>query len=191
MRWGTNAVKNVSVEYPPGSGIFFFTADFSESGGTTHECQFAGGDSGGAVFSKNGDVWELAGIQVTRTLYEGQPWETALFGNENWSAQLAEYRDQILSIVAEPACDNGVDDDGDGFCDTVTGTCTDGSTPGDPGCDDWDDPFETSDALPCDDGFDNDGDELIDYPDDPGAGPPPGAPRLLGARTASTTMATG
>jgi hypothetical protein len=152
MRWGNNAVKNVSVEYPLGSGIFFFTADFSEFGGTTHECQFAGGDSGGAVFSKNGDVWELTGIQVTRTLHNGQPNETALFGNENWSAQLAEYRGQILSIVAEPACDNGDDDDGDGLIDSD-----------DPGCDDLLDAFETSDALPCDDGFDNDDDGRVDF----------------------------
>jgi hypothetical protein len=33
----------------------------------------------------------------------------------------------------------------------------------DPGCDDLLDAFETSDALPCDDGFDNDGDGWIDF----------------------------
>jgi hypothetical protein len=153
MRWGTNAVKSVSVEYPLGSGIFFFTTDFSESGGTPHECQVAAGDSGGAVFSENGGVWELTGIQVTRTVYDGQPYDTALFGNESWSAQLSEYRDQILSITAEPACNNGVDDDGDGLIDH----------PDDPGCDDLLDPFETSETLPCDDGFDNDGDGGIDF----------------------------
>ncbi len=35
---------------------------------------------------------------------------------------------------ALPQCNNGLDDDGDGFCDTIGATCTDGSTPGDPDC---------------------------------------------------------
>ncbi len=161
LRWGTNQVKSVSVEYPAGSGAIHFTADFSEFGGTTSECQFAGGDSGGAVFSESGDVWELAGIQVLRTAYPGQPAETALFGNESWSAQLSEHRAEILSIVAEPACDNGVDEDGDGLTDLD-----------DPGCDGPDDAFETSDSLPCDDGADNDADGRIDF--DPATAADPG-----------------
>jgi hypothetical protein len=155
MRWGTNRVKNVSVEYPAGSGIFFFTVDFSGSGGTDHECQVASGDSGGAVFSENGGTWELTGIQATQTVLPGQPDSTALFGNESWSAQLSDYRDQILRIIAEagPACSNGIDDDGDGLVDH----------PADPGCLDADDAFERSASLPCDDGFDNDGDRGVDF----------------------------
>jgi hypothetical protein len=36
--------------------------------------------------------------------------------------------------VCSPQCSNGLDDEGDGFCDTSSSTCTDGSTPGDPQC---------------------------------------------------------
>jgi hypothetical protein len=164
VRWGTNQVKDVWVEDDLGGFTWVFTVDFSELPGT-NECQVAIGDSGGAVFSKNGDVWELTGIHLTRTLYDeqGQPTESALFGNESWSGQLSEYRDQILEIVAEPACADGMDDDGDGLVDH----------PDDPGCDDELDPFETSDALPCDDGFDGDGDGGTDF--DPATYADPGS----------------
>ena len=37
----------------------------------------------------------------------------------------------------------------------------------DPGCDNGSDTSELSSALKCDNGIDDDGDGLIDYPDDP------------------------
>jgi hypothetical protein len=55
------------------------------------------------------------------------------------------------------ACQNGVDDDGDGQIDGD-----------DPGCDSFSDPEETDASLPCDDGIDNDGDGFADSPPDPG-----------------------
>jgi hypothetical protein len=61
-------------------------------------------------------------------------------------------------------CDDGLDNDGDGFCDTV-GPCTDGSTPGDPGCTSATDPDETHPALICDNGLDDDGDGWTDTAD--------------------------
>jgi hypothetical protein len=61
-------------------------------------------------------------------------------------------------------CDDGLDNDGDGFCDTV-GPCTDGSTPGDPGCASATDPDETDPALICDNGLDDDGDGWTDAAD--------------------------
>jgi hypothetical protein len=40
-----------------------------------------------------------------------------------------------LESVEPPAeCEDGLDNDGDGFCDTLSSTCTDGSLPGDTGC---------------------------------------------------------
>jgi len=60
-----------------------------------------------------------------------------------------------LAVI--PACDNGVDDDGDGVRDAA-----------DPGCADADDLDEHAPAFPCDDGIDGDADGLIDYPRDPG-----------------------
>jgi hypothetical protein len=63
---------------------------------------------------------------------------------------------------AEPpaACDDGLDNDGDGATDH----------PDDPGCADADDDSEKDDTgtYPCDDGADNDADTLVDCPDDPG-----------------------
>ncbi len=52
----------------------------------------------------------------------------------------------------EPACRDGVDDDGDGLTDTD-----------DPGCATQWDASERSLELPCDDGVDNDGDGVVDF----------------------------
>jgi hypothetical protein len=57
-------------------------------------------------------------------------------------------------------CDNGLDDDGDGWIDAGE----------DLGCSDLVDPSEKSPFLVCDDGLDQDQDGLIDYPADPGCG---------------------
>jgi hypothetical protein len=62
------------------------------------------------------------------------------------------------SSGGESHCEDGIDNDGDGFADH----------PADPGCDDASDASEKSLLFACDDGSDNDGDGLIDYPDDPG-----------------------
>ena len=53
------------------------------------------------------------------------------------------------------ACQNGIDDDHDGYIDY----------PADPGCDSPDDPSEKTPRLACDDGIDNDGDGKIDMLD--------------------------
>ena len=58
------------------------------------------------------------------------------------------------------ACNNGLDDDGDGVADAD-----------DPGCSSSSDPYERGTAA-CDDGKDNDGDGKADYPADPGCSGP-------------------
>ncbi len=64
--------------------------------------------------------------------------------------------------IGTPECLDGVDSlDGDGLVDY----------PDDPGCDSPTDPLETSPALVCDDGLDNDGDFLADVAD-PGCDSP-------------------
>ena len=63
----------------------------------------------------------------------------------------------VLDADEITACENGLDDDGDGLADLA-----------DPGCADANDDTETSPALVCDDGLDNDGDTLVDFPADPG-----------------------
>lgn len=59
----------------------------------------------------------------------------------------------VPTFVSRPpaACENGIDDDEDGFPDVD-----------DPGCEDAFDPDEHAPALPCDDGVDNDGDGWAD-----------------------------
>ena len=60
-----------------------------------------------------------------------------------------------LSFVPEfAACEDGIDNDGDGFTDFVGG---------DPGCADSHDLSENDPALACDDGADNDSDGRIDF----------------------------
>lgn len=57
----------------------------------------------------------------------------------------------------EPECEDGADNDADGFTDD----------PADPGCSSPADDSERSASLVCDDGVDNDGNGLFDYPADP------------------------
>jgi hypothetical protein len=66
------------------------------------------------------------------------------------------------AAAAPAACENGLDDDGDGLVDAGA----------DPGCDAANDPSERSSALVCDDGLDNDSDGLVDFSPTPGAGDP-------------------
>jgi cysteine-rich repeat protein len=68
----------------------------------------------------------------------------------NWPGQPS-----LCAAITE--CWNGIDDDGDGDADGA-----------DLGCDDASDTSEHSPSLLCDDGIDNDGDGLVDYPEDPG-----------------------
>ncbi len=56
------------------------------------------------------------------------------------------------------ACDDGLDNDSDGFIDF----------PADPGCTTSADPSEWEASRVCDDGLDNDGDGFIDFPEDSG-----------------------
>ena len=58
----------------------------------------------------------------------------------------------VYGASATPACDNGIDDDGDGLVDLA-----------DPGCADAADGDERSAALVCDNGLDDDGDGRIDF----------------------------
>ena len=55
-------------------------------------------------------------------------------------------------------CNDGIDNDGDGFTDY----------PDDRGCSGKGDRSELNSNIECDDGIDNDGDTFTDYPDDPG-----------------------
>jgi hypothetical protein len=160
IRWATNRIQALEPDLVVG-GITTesFATEFDRNLPTPHESQVANGDSGAAVFIKNAGSWELAGI-LHASLAFG-PASSAVYGDRSFAADLSFYRDQIMAVM-KPECSNESDDDGDGFCDTASGFCNDGSTPGDPGCrnPDW-----HTESPECDDGIDNDGDGAIDTAD--------------------------
>jgi hypothetical protein len=125
IRWGTNRIADPSNL--PSVSTDGFVLDFSKPGdpsATEHEAHAVLGDSGGAVFARNGDgEWELAGVLHGTLDFEGQPNMTALDGNLSFAADLARFRDQLIPIV-RPACSDETDNDGDGKLDY----------PADPGC---------------------------------------------------------
>ncbi len=95
------------------------------------------------------------------------PWLDAVLKNAAFAwddfqtALAADPRYAVLQdcpVPPEPACSNGIDDDGDGLVDH----------PADPGCSDAGDDSEHAATLICDDGLDNDGDGLVDFPADVG-----------------------
>jgi hypothetical protein len=68
---------------------------------TTHESQATMGDSGGAVFAKEGLVWELSGIIWAIAPFSGQIENTsALEGNATVIADLSFYAADINAITA-------------------------------------------------------------------------------------------
>jgi len=108
MRWGTNAVTATDFWVPATNGspdVKSFSTRFDFSGLFDDEAQAVLGDSGGAVFAKNGSSWELGGVMFTVAGFSGQPDPriTPVFGNLTYSVDLAYYAPQILSIVPEPS----------------------------------------------------------------------------------------
>ncbi len=201
LRWGTNRVAAVD-QTAVDTRMFFTAFDESGPGVGADEAQAIIGDSGGAVFYERAGSWELTGIMfaVGKNAVE-QPDNFVLFGNLTLAADLSVYRSEILSIISQPTCNDGLDEDGDGLvdypadpgCDSVSDSderdpklvCDDGvdqdgdglvDWPADPGCTDSIDDSEQAENLICDDGVDNEGDGLIDHAQDPGCGADPRAP---------------
>ena len=94
-RWGTNTLEGTTFELNTSLLVF----DFENAVG---EAQYANGDSGGGAFFFNGSEWELAGLNIARGLYSGQPFESAVFGNTSAAADISVYRTAILAAVPEP-----------------------------------------------------------------------------------------
>lgn len=102
IRWGTNVVTGTTwANAGFGDAVSAYTT-FDFFNDYSSECQAAYGDSGGAVFSKNGTSWQLAGIMLGVASYSGQPNNTAVYGNRTFFADLSAYRDQIVTITAVP-----------------------------------------------------------------------------------------
>ncbi len=106
MRWGTNDIGaagwiTYTIDSPKSAYVVQTTFNYSTA--YSNEAQSAPGDSGGAVFFKNGSTWELTGIMLVTDAYSGQPGSTAVFGNNTFSADLSFYRSQIVAVVPEPS----------------------------------------------------------------------------------------
>jgi len=155
IRWGTNQIgltNNVSLN------THSFWTYFDEiQGGPPgqHEADIVNGDSGGAAFTGSGPSAELIGILFARATFENQPNSTSLYGNGGLIVDLFEYRNDILGVIDQPDCDDGLDDDGDGLTDY----------PLDPGCSSLTDTSERELTLACDNGLDDDNDGTIDLGD--------------------------
>jgi hypothetical protein len=123
-RYGQNAVSSTGTTFNIGSGVTnAFTFDFSDGtlsgpastgslGQTTIQPAMAqAGDSGGAVFIYNtvSGQWELAGLIGAIGIFgsgatpDGQPLNTAVYGNLTFAADLSTYNAQIAAAIPEPS----------------------------------------------------------------------------------------
>jgi len=103
LRWGTNVVEQTNVTIPvSGTRTHGFSTTFSEKGDTPDEAQAAAGDSGSAVFVRNGSTWELAGLAHATRDYGGQPAGVVLFGAGTLISDPSYYRSQIDGLMATP-----------------------------------------------------------------------------------------
>lgn len=117
MRWGTNQVSELGLD--PTDTTQAIVLDFTkpgEPGATANEGQAVLGDSGGAVFAKNGSAWELAGVLFGAAQFEGQDPASSLDGNLSIAADLSYYRSQIIPVV-RPQCSDEIDNNADGLID--------------------------------------------------------------------------
>ena len=180
LRWGTNQISDVNT-LTLGTQSFWIDFDDLPPGQAAgqHEADLVTGDSGGAAMTGSDTSAELIGILFARAPFLGQPANTSLYGNGGVIVDLFAYRNDILAVIEQPDCNDGLDDDGDGLTDY----------PDDPGCSDALDPDERGANFECDNGIDDDGDGLTDFPDDDGClaptdqteAPPPVPNTMFGA----------
>jgi len=117
VRWGTNIVSEIELWV---DSTYSFAATFTDPldpSATADESAGANGDSGGGVFIKSGGNWYLAGTIFSISQYDGQPSTTSIYGNELYAVDLSFYRDDILAVIEQKSCSDGLDDDDDGFTD--------------------------------------------------------------------------
>jgi len=100
-RWGVNVVVDAWLPDPLDTVSFYTVFDYTASSGhRTHEAHGTEGDSGGAVFAKQGNSWELAGTMFALARWDGHLNNSALRGEATIVADLSFYRDQILTLTA-------------------------------------------------------------------------------------------
>jgi hypothetical protein len=112
-RWGTNKIARSSSVFASedvlsnvrglvtlsGYDVVSLATTFDTSGATVDEAQAIAGDSGGALFRKNGAQWELAGILDAVFVYSGQSSSNAVYGDATTYVDLSYYHNEIQSIL--------------------------------------------------------------------------------------------
>ncbi len=109
MRWGRNLVTAAGNVINDTRAV---EVAFDQLGGSTHEFQAVGGDSGGGCFAKRAGTWELVGVMFARTLVPdpndpgtpppAQSANTAAYGNLSILADVAFYRSEIEASTPPP-----------------------------------------------------------------------------------------
>ena len=117
MRWGSNVVSEIDILVDTTYSFAVTFTDPLDPSATGDEAAGANGDSGGGVFTKVGGDWYLAGTLFAISQYTDQPSTTSIYGNRLFAVDLSFYRDDILAVIEQRSCSDGLDDDGDGFTD--------------------------------------------------------------------------
>jgi hypothetical protein len=134
-RWGTNRIVEVGQKARQDSfRTWSFVTKFDspdEEDSTPHEASATLGDSGGAVFAKRDDEWQLIGLITSVGGTIDKPKQATAFGDLTYVADLASYRQEIIRWT-RAECSNEEDDDGDDQVDY----------PDDPDCSGPEDPNE-------------------------------------------------
>jgi hypothetical protein len=138
MRWGTNIVSEIDLLVTDTYSFATTFTDPLDPSATPDEAAGANGDSGGAAFTKIGDNWYLAGTLFAISQYPDQPASSSIYDNKLYAADLSFYRADILAVIEQKSCSDGLDDDGDGFTDY----------PADPECANASDDSESIPGVP-------------------------------------------
>ncbi len=97
LRWGTSRALPVDglLPGPQGTRTVVFGMVFRDpaAGGTGYDAQAGVGDSGGPVFVKGPEGFELAGLMLGTS---SQIERAAVFGDRTYAADLSAYREEIL-----------------------------------------------------------------------------------------------
>jgi len=106
LRWGTNKIKNGSVETWVSQGSVTYKTeclemDFDQPG-STYEAALAAEDSGGGWFVKTGEAWQAAAMSA----YVEHDANASRYSPPelNWGVRLGAYASWITSVAVEPGC---------------------------------------------------------------------------------------
>jgi hypothetical protein len=111
-RWGTNnLIGTWTGDDGTGTTNRGLYCDFTR-GGSPNEMQVVSHDSGGGVFYKNGNNWELTGIILGEGRYTNQPDFTVVYNEMSAFADLSQYYSQITAKIISTALSGDANLDG-------------------------------------------------------------------------------